>query len=138
MVTTRASNFGRFVVAVLEPAAIPTKLDVIIGNRYFQLSFEVEPFAPNFGLTNLWKLQKDGNEDQGNGAAKDTEMKEAQNSGAAPNAYVGSAGKNTSFRSDAKAPKAQMDYDWSNDDLLGEENDLSEVARDFLGVQEGE
>ena len=44
MVTTRASSFGRFAVAVLEPEAIPTKLDVIIGNRYFQLIFEVEPF----------------------------------------------------------------------------------------------
>jgi hypothetical protein len=43
MVITRASNFGRFAVAVLEPDAIPTKLDVIIGNRYFQLTFEVEP-----------------------------------------------------------------------------------------------
>ena len=39
MVTTRASRFGRFAVAVLEPEAIPTKLDVIIGNRYFQLIF---------------------------------------------------------------------------------------------------
>ena len=39
MVTTRASNFGRFAVAVLEPEAIPTKLDVMIGNRYFQLIF---------------------------------------------------------------------------------------------------
>jgi hypothetical protein len=29
MVTMRASNFGRFAVAVLEPDAIPTKLDVI-------------------------------------------------------------------------------------------------------------
>ena len=35
MVTTRASSFGRFVVAVLDPEAIPIKLDVIIGNRYF-------------------------------------------------------------------------------------------------------
>jgi hypothetical protein len=34
MVITRASSFGRFAVAVLEPEAIPTKLDVIIGNRY--------------------------------------------------------------------------------------------------------
>ena len=39
MVTTRASRFGRFAVALLEPEAIPTKLDVIIGNRYFQLIF---------------------------------------------------------------------------------------------------
>ena len=35
MVTTRASNFGRFAVAVQKPEAIPTKLDVIIGNRHF-------------------------------------------------------------------------------------------------------
>jgi hypothetical protein len=44
MVTTRANNFGRFAVAVIEPKAILTKLDVIISNRYFQLTFEVEPF----------------------------------------------------------------------------------------------
>jgi hypothetical protein len=60
MMTTRASNFGRFAVAMLEPKAIPTKLDVIIGNRYFQLIFEVEPFLPNIGLRNLWNLQNDG------------------------------------------------------------------------------
>jgi hypothetical protein len=35
MVTMRASNFGQFAVAMLEPDAILTKLDVIIGNRYF-------------------------------------------------------------------------------------------------------
>ena len=50
MVTTRASSFGRFAVAVLDPEAIPTKLDIIIGNRYFQLLFEVEPYLPNIGL----------------------------------------------------------------------------------------
>ena len=54
MVTTRASSFGRFAVAVLEPEAIPTKLDVIIGNRYFQLIFEVEPFLPNIRLQSIW------------------------------------------------------------------------------------
>jgi hypothetical protein len=53
MVTTRASRFGRFAVAVLEPEAIPTKLDVIIGNRYFQLLFEVEPYLLNIGLWSI-------------------------------------------------------------------------------------
>jgi hypothetical protein len=48
MVTTRANNFGRFAVAVLEPDAILTKLDVIIGNRYFQLTFAVEPFFTKY------------------------------------------------------------------------------------------
>jgi hypothetical protein len=28
-----------------------------------------------------------------------------------------------------------MAFDWSNDDLLGEENELSESAHDFLGVK---
>ena len=81
MVTSRASSFGRFAVAVLEPEAIPTKLDVIIGNRYFQLIFEVEPFLPNIGLRRIWNSHNNGSEDHGNGAAKDTEMREAQNNG---------------------------------------------------------
>ena len=79
MVTTRASNFGRFTVAVLEPNAIPTKLDVIIGNRYFQLVFEVEPYSPNVGLWSKGTTQNEGNKDHGNGAAKDTEPKETEN-----------------------------------------------------------
>jgi hypothetical protein len=72
-VTTRASSFGQFAVAVLELEAIPTKLDIIIGNRYFQLIFEVEPYLPNIGLRSIWNTQNDGNEDHGNGATKDTQ-----------------------------------------------------------------
>ena len=30
-----------------------------------------------------------------------------------------------------------MDLDFSNDDLLGKENDLTDAAYDFLGVQKG-
>ena len=30
-----------------------------------------------------------------------------------------------------------MDIDFSKDDLLGEENDLNEAARDFVGVKKG-
>jgi hypothetical protein len=87
MVTTRA--------AVLEPEAIPTKLDVIIGNRYFQMIFEVEPYVPNIGLWNIWNIQNDGNEDPDNGVAKDTEM-EAPNIGDTniSNANVGNIIKN--------------------------------------------
>ena len=59
MVTIRASNFGRFAVVVLEPDAIPTKLDVIIGNRYFQLIFEVEPFSPNIRLRSRTNTQNE-------------------------------------------------------------------------------
>jgi hypothetical protein len=107
MVTTRASNFGWFAVAVLEPEAIPTKLYVIIGNRYFQMIFEVEPYVPNIGLRNIWNIQNDGNEDHGNGAAKDTEMKEAQNTGDTniSNANVGNIVKNNMTGKEDKVPE---------------------------------
>jgi hypothetical protein len=139
MVTTRASNFGRFAVAVLEPAAIPTKLDVIICNRFFQPVFEVEPFPPNMGLKILWNLNKDGNDDQGNRTSKDTKMKEARFDGdtIVLDVNVGSA-NDTSTKNRAKDSDAQMDYDWANDDLLGEETELSESAHNFVGVQKGE
>jgi hypothetical protein len=138
MVTTRASSFGRFAVAVLEPEAIPTKLDVIIGNRYFQLTFEVEPFLPNFGLRHLWNSKKGGGEDHSNGTPKDTEMKEAQEKGnsSIPEASSGNAIDNNLAEKACNELEAQMDYDWSND-LLGEEDELNEAARDFLGVQKG-
>ena len=110
MVTTRANNFGRFEVAVLEPEAILTKLDVIIGNT-FQLILEVEPYLPNIGLRNIWNIQNDGNEDHRNGAAKDTVMKEAQNTGGTNilDASVGNAAKNNTTAKEDKAPETQMD-----------------------------
>jgi hypothetical protein len=42
METTRKSDFGRVLVAVLNPGLIPTQLDVVIGNHYVELEFEVE------------------------------------------------------------------------------------------------
>jgi hypothetical protein len=140
MVTTRVNNFGRFAVAVLEPKAIPTKLDVIIGNRYFQLLFEIEPFLPNIGLRNIWSTQINGSEDHGNGAAKDTEMREAQNNleNNIPDASAGIAEKNNMTGKEAKTKETQMDMDLSEDDLLGEENELSEAAHNFVGIKKGD
>jgi hypothetical protein len=42
METTRKSNFGRVQVAVLNPGLIPEQLDVVIGDHYFEVEFEVE------------------------------------------------------------------------------------------------
>ena len=97
MVTTRASRLGRFTVPMLEPVAIPTKLDVIIGNRYFQLIFQVEPYLPNIGLQSIWSTQDDGNGDHANGAAKDTEMREPPNNAGnlTSDASGGTAGNNS-------------------------------------------
>jgi len=42
MESTRKSDYGRILVAVLDPKLIPRKLDVVIGDHYFDLEFEVE------------------------------------------------------------------------------------------------
>ena len=42
METTRKSDFGRIIVVVLNPLLIPARLDVVIGDHYFELEFEVE------------------------------------------------------------------------------------------------
>jgi hypothetical protein len=139
MVTTRASTFGRFAVAVLEPETIPTKLDVIIGNRYFQLRFEVEPYLPNIGLRNIWNTENNGNEGHGNGAPKDSEMGETQNLGNASNSAASGPNAMISIKlgKEVNNLEAQMDIDLEEDDLLGEENDLSDTVRDFVGVKKG-
>ena len=53
MVMTRVNKFGRFAVAVLDPELIPKKMDVIIGNHFFELLFEVKPFYANVGVRNM-------------------------------------------------------------------------------------
>jgi len=117
MITMRASNFGRFALAVLD-------VDMV---------FEVEPYLPNIGLQSKWTSQNEGNEDHGNGAAKDTEIKEAKNNRNTNLSDTSIGG--TSHMTENEAPKAQMDMD--NDDLLGEENEFSDAAYVFLGVQKG-
>jgi hypothetical protein len=42
METTRKGNFGRVQVVVLNPSLIPEQLDVVIGDHYFEVDFEVE------------------------------------------------------------------------------------------------
>ncbi|CAN6251559.1 unnamed protein product, partial [Urochloa humidicola] len=42
MEMTRKSDFGRVFVAVLNPLLIPARLDVVVGDHYFELEFAVE------------------------------------------------------------------------------------------------
>ena len=66
-------------------------------------------------------------------------MGETQNHGdnTASGASVANAKNNISMGKQVKDPEAQMDIDLSEDDLLGEENEVSEAARDFIGVKKG-
>jgi hypothetical protein len=40
--TTTKGNFGRVQVVVLNPSLIPEELDVVIGDHYFEVEFDVE------------------------------------------------------------------------------------------------
>jgi hypothetical protein len=42
METTRKSDLGRILVAILNPCLILEQLDVVVGDHYFELEFEVE------------------------------------------------------------------------------------------------
>lgn len=42
MKSARKNDFGRVLVAVLNPKMLPTNLDVVIGDHYFEIKFEVE------------------------------------------------------------------------------------------------
>ena len=75
-VTTRDNSFARFAVAVLEPELILKKMDVIIGNHFFELKFEVEPFDPNLGVRSLRDDMTHKEDDKGNDGDGDLQMKE--------------------------------------------------------------
>jgi hypothetical protein len=87
METTRKSEFGRILVAVLDPKLIPRTLDVVIGDHYFDLVFEVEKrgFDENGKETDIFWEGRDGEgEDEGegneneSGADNDANMTDSQ------------------------------------------------------------
>jgi hypothetical protein len=45
MEATRKNIYGRILVAVINPSLIPDRLDVVIGDHYFELDFEVEKWG---------------------------------------------------------------------------------------------
>jgi hypothetical protein len=111
MKTTKVNTFGQFCVAVLEPECVPNAMDVIIGNRFFELKFEVEPFAPNSGISGL--SSKDDNNENNNEdlPEKDVHMSDASN--ADPSAYgTSSMGNNQGSSSKEGLNDEQRDVDW--------------------------
>jgi hypothetical protein len=70
METTRKNEFARILVAVLDPKLIPRKLDVVIGDHYFDLEFEVEKrgFDENGEEVDV---EWDGGDGEGDGEGSD-------------------------------------------------------------------
>lgn len=63
METTCKNNFGHVLVAVLDPKLLPSNLDVVIGDHYFELKFEVEPVGFDDNGEEVQFNFKDGNND---------------------------------------------------------------------------
>jgi hypothetical protein len=69
METTRKNEFGRILVAVLDPKLIPRVLDVVIGDHYFDLEFEVEKKGFDEKGEEV-DVEWDGGEGEGDGEGK--------------------------------------------------------------------
>jgi len=69
METTRKSDFGRVLVAMLDPKLIPRTLDVVIGDHYFDLVFEVERKGFDENGDDV-EIDWDGGEGEGDGEGK--------------------------------------------------------------------
>lgn len=65
MEATRKNEFGRIQEAVLNPMLIPSQLDVVIGDHYFELEFDVEKVGLDENGEEMevaWKGGEDGGE----------------------------------------------------------------------------
>ena len=69
METTRKNEFGRILVAVLDPKLIPRMLDVVIRDHYFDLEFEVEKRGFDEKGEEV-EVEWDGGNDEGDGEGK--------------------------------------------------------------------
>jgi hypothetical protein len=74
MITTRKNKFGRFQIAVLNMSVVPTKMDVVIGARFFELQFEIEPYAHTQDTS-----QSMGRGDDGGGDNAQEDKEDARN-----------------------------------------------------------
>jgi len=81
METTRKSDFGQVFVAVLDPKLIPRRLDVVIGDHYFELVFEVEKRGFDESGEEV-DIFWEGGEGEGEGEGEDEEMELGSNKGA--------------------------------------------------------
>ncbi|CAO2148538.1 unnamed protein product [Urochloa humidicola] len=121
MITTRKSKFGRFKVVVLNPTIVPTKMDCVIGTRFFELRFVIEPFNPNSEQN---KAQgHDGKNGDDNGKSNgDTEMEDANKKH--KDAHLSSDKTMESKKHGAPASGMQQKdsgFNFDDDDLLDEE-----------------
>lgn len=151
MIYTTKNKFGRFQVAVLNPAGTPNQLDVVIGKRYFELKFVVEshtnPAASSSGTA--MDDDKDGGEDPGKEDKSrshkqkddaDRELKRAKASSTKQTENFNKTGDTVMDTEEDGQLDDCSSFDRDEDDLLdysGEEPRMSAVPQDSQAKHEG-
>ncbi|CAO2038762.1 unnamed protein product [Urochloa humidicola] len=124
MITTRKNKFGRFKVAVLNPTIVPNKMDCVIGTRFFELRFVIEPFNPNAESD---PIQKEGHDDQNgddNGQRDaDTEMEDASKKPKRVDSSSAKSMENNNLSTSTGGQQEDNGFNLDEDDLLDDGGD---------------
>lgn len=79
MKTTRKNTFGRIFMAVLSPKLVPRRVDVVIGDHYFELEFELEKKGYDESGDEVEIEQGgDGGDDKEDGGQEEDELREKE------------------------------------------------------------
>ncbi|CAL5059495.1 unnamed protein product [Urochloa decumbens] len=136
MVTTRKSKFGRFKVAVLNPTMVPNKMDCVIGTRFFELRFAIEPFASDLGGAEVKKKDGHDGDDNGNLDA-DTDMDDVNKNSKQrdPTSSNSEGTKKHNSQQDGGLEEDGTMEDFDEDDLLDDVGDESfQLRADILAT----
>lgn len=137
MVTTRKNKFGRFQVVVLNRCIVPTQMDVVIGSRFFELQFVIEPFdSDNEQL--VQERRNDGTgDDNANQRAHDgkdgTNKKHKGDQPPDANTSQFQREQNGKGNSQGEMKEALSSDDMEDDDLLDDEWVTNSIQHQGLG-----
>ncbi|TVU42878.1 hypothetical protein EJB05_09301, partial [Eragrostis curvula] len=139
MVTTRKNSFGRFKVVVMDPNIVPTQMDVVIGSRFFELQFEIEPFDnTNARFTNVKRNDSNGDDsaNQQKGKGKKGSNKKHKSASPAAGTSEIQQTENGKDASNSEMKENELFDDMEEDDLLDEEWVVNESDSGHVTVEE--
>jgi hypothetical protein len=129
MITTRKNKFGRFQIAVMNPSVMPTRMDVVIGARFFELQFKIEQYAPTRGASLF--LNRNNEEGENNGQTEGDNAMNKTNRG--PMIMGGTSGASQQNACSSGMTEDITLEDLDDDDLLDEEWELNDTCLDDHG-----
>ncbi|TVU20826.1 hypothetical protein EJB05_30423, partial [Eragrostis curvula] len=140
MITTRKNTFGRYKISCLNPAIVPTQMDVVIGTRFFELQFEIEPTDNNTAAP-VPARKKNGNGEDGanqeqHKSEQDSHKKQKNVQGSAAETSETQQPANETDTSQSNMQEDELVDDLDEDDLLDEEWEVRETDDGQVTVHE--